>query len=139
MLSPLESKHTERRRYGKPGRDLTENGDTSFIMISSWVSGPKSSDLGSMRYIQVHRPPKFFPQTAWRSTELKLRSPALQCHRKDNSCILSSKEKLEAGRKTSVWFLFQELFTEIMKSGSSFFLLVLSQQPRVGLRLSHLV
>ena len=48
-----ESKHTERRRYGKPGRDLTENGDTSFIMISSWVSGPKSSDLGSMRYARL--------------------------------------------------------------------------------------
>lgn len=71
--------------------------------------------------------------------KLKLRSPALEYQRKDNGGTVSSKEKLGAGRKTSVWFLFQELFTEIMKSGSSLFLLVLSQQPGVGLRLSHLV
>lgn len=38
-----------------------------------------------------------------------------------------------------MWFLFQELFTEIMKSGSSLFLLVLSQQPWVGLLLSQFV
>lgn len=38
-----------------------------------------------------------------------------------------------------MWFLFQKLFTEIMKSGSSLFLSVLSQQPWVGLLLSQLV
>lgn len=71
--------------------------------------------------------------------ELELRSPDLGCQRKDNGSAVSYGDKLGAGRKTSVWFLFQELFTEIVKSGSSLFLLVLSQQPRVGLRRSHLV
>lgn len=84
-------------------------------------------------------PPKFSPHSPLRCMELKLRSPTLGCQREDNGCTVSCEEKLEAGRKTSVWFLFQELFTEIMKSGSSLFLLVLSQQPRVGPRLSHLV
>lgn len=71
--------------------------------------------------------------------ELKLTSFALGCQRKDNGCTVSFEEKLEgvgggrgAGRKTSVWFLFQELFTKVLKSGRSLFLLVLSQQLRVG-------
>lgn len=71
--------------------------------------------------------------------EPKLRSLVLGGQRKDNGCTVSCEEKLGAGRKTSVWFLFQELFIEIVKSGSSLFLLVLSQQPRVGWRLLHLV
>lgn len=71
--------------------------------------------------------------------EINLRSPALGGWRKDNSCTVSCEEELVAGRKTGVWFLFQELFTEMVKSGSSLFLLVLSQQPRVGLRLLYLV
>lgn len=64
--------------------------------------------------------------------EFKLKSPARGYQRKDNGCPVSCGDKLRAGKGTSVWFLFQELFTEIMKSGSSLFLLVLSQQARGG-------
>jgi hypothetical protein len=40
---------------------------------------------------------------------------------------MAALSAMGTGSGTSVWFLFQELFTELMKSGSSFFLLVLSQ------------